>query len=54
MPSAHIIYYTSVPVNIEKIEHSDKQHMLPAQAGFVLYPGILYTIIGQGRFNAFF
>jgi len=52
MPSSPIIYYSSLPVNIPKLARFDENYLLPTQAGFVPYPGILYTVMGQGMFFA--
>jgi len=53
MPSTPIIYYSSVPVNIPKLAQFGENYLLPTQAGFVPYPGILYAVMEQGRFQAF-
>ena len=54
MLSTPIIYYSSVPVNIPKLVQFGENYLLPTQAGFVPYPGILYTVMEQERFQAFF
>jgi hypothetical protein len=53
MPGALIIYYSSIPVNTPKLAQFDEHDMFPTQAGFVPYPGILYTVLEQGKFHAF-